>query len=114
MGDVVLDSGDQFWNAGKNAATNPVLCDVAKEAFDHVEPRSTGRSEVHVDALIPRQPCLHRGVLVRGVVVSDHVNLLVFGSASCNQTQKRSPVLVGMSRPALAENFARERVERRQ
>jgi hypothetical protein len=46
--DELSDSHDQFFNIVKDAAAEPVLGKVAKEAFDHVQPRTAGRRDVDV------------------------------------------------------------------
>ncbi len=78
-GDVVLDGGDQFWNAAKDAALESVGRDTAEEAFAHVEPRCRGRREVHVEARVLGEPFLNDWMLVCGVVVGDQMQGLVLG-----------------------------------
>ena len=46
--DIVVNRRDQVANASEGSATDPFACDFAKPAFDLVEPRGTGRGEVHV------------------------------------------------------------------
>ena len=48
---------------------------IAKEAFDHVQPGGAGRREVHVEARVPRQPALHLRMFVRGIIVGNDVKL---------------------------------------
>ena len=51
-----------------------------EEALDHVEPRTAGRREVHVETGMTGQPLLHFGMLVGRVVIGDQVKFLA-GSA---------------------------------
>ena len=44
--DVVADRGDQITNASGCAATDALAVDFRKPAFDLIQPRRTGRSEV--------------------------------------------------------------------
>ena len=63
--DEVVDGGFEFLGGTVDAAAELAFGEQREPAFDQIEPRSAGRSEVHVDALVTRQPGLHRGVLVR-------------------------------------------------
>ena len=65
LSDVSLNGLDQLANIGKATASDLLLSDVSKEALDHVEPGSTGRSEVNIEPWMARQPRLHSRVLVR-------------------------------------------------
>ena len=58
----------------------PVLREVSKESLNHVEPGSTGRSEVNFEPRMALQPRLHSRVLVRRVVVHDQMQLFLLGS----------------------------------
>jgi len=54
--DVFVDGGDQFRNAVKDAARQPVGRNAAEEAFDHVEAGSGGRREVDMETRMLFQP----------------------------------------------------------
>ena len=56
--DVVSDGHDQLFNVAEDAAAQPVLREVPNKALDHIEPRGTGRREVHMKAQMPFQPVL--------------------------------------------------------
>ena len=71
--DVGLDRVGEVGDAGVGAASDGLSGDHVEEAFDEVEPGAAGRGEVHGDAGILGQPCLHGGVLVGGVVLADHM-----------------------------------------
>ena len=73
---------------------------VAKDAFHEIQPRTTSRGEVHVDARVVREPPLYRGVFVRGVVIGDQMQGLALWGLAINQTQERQPFLVPMPRQA--------------
>src|SRR5579859_7943812 len=64
---------DQLLDGAEDAAAQPVLREVTKEALHHSEPRRTGGREVHVKARMSFQPPLHFGMFVSGVVISDQV-----------------------------------------
>ena len=63
--DVGADGHNEFFQVAEDAAAEPVVSQVAKETFHHVEPRRAGGSEVQMKAGMPRQPALHFGVLIR-------------------------------------------------
>ena len=74
-GDVFVDGGFEFSDAGEAAATDALVGDVAEEAFDHVQPRRAGGGEVHVKAPVLGEPRLHLGVFVGRVVIRDQVQI---------------------------------------
>jgi len=47
---------------------------VGEEPLDHIQPRATGRREMHMETGMTTEPGLHRRMFVRGVVVHDHVD----------------------------------------
>ena len=73
LSDVVKNGGDQFRYAGECPATHAFVVEVAEKPLDDIEPRTAGRNEVDVEALVPFEPCDDLGVLVRGIVVSDEM-----------------------------------------
>src|SRR3954471_18666807 len=78
--DIVKNSHDQLLYVPEDAAANALVGEIAEEALHHIEPRTTRRSEMHVDARMTCQPALHLGMLVRGIVVGDQVKLLLWRS----------------------------------
>src|SRR5512141_2560837 len=71
--DVTADRHDQFFQITKYTAPQSVLREVAEEALYHVEPRGTGRREVHVEPWMACEPALNLGMLVGRVVIADQV-----------------------------------------
>ena len=65
LSDIDFDGLDQFGDISKATASDLFLSYVSKEAFDHVEPGSTGRSEMNMEAGMLLQSGLHRGMFVR-------------------------------------------------
>lgn len=63
--DVIFDGLDQFGDIRKATAPDLLLSDVSKGALDHVEPGSTGRSEMNMEAGMLLQPGLHRRMFAR-------------------------------------------------
>src|SRR5437762_3042719 len=73
--DVIVESQFKIWNAGEHATSKSVDGEIAKEAFDHVEPRAAGGSEVDMKARMAIKPAADRRMFVRGVVVRNDVDL---------------------------------------
>ncbi len=67
---------------------------------------------MHVKSRVLGQPCFHLGVLVGCIVVSDQMQLLVLGRVAIDLAQEAQPLLVTMSRLALANDTPIERVHR--
>ena len=76
------------------------------QALDHVEPRAAGGREVHVETGMAREPTLHLWMLVRGVVVGDHVKLELRRRALVDQLQESDPFLVPVSLHAGCDHAA--------
>ncbi len=73
MSDVFIGSGDQIWDAGEYAATEPFGGDIPEETLDRVQPRCRGGREVHDETWIRFQPRLHDRMFVGGGVVDDQM-----------------------------------------
>ncbi len=106
LGHIRVNGRNQLGDAAEYAATNLFSHQVAKDAFHQIEPRTTRRGEVHVDARVAREPSLNRGVFVRGVVVGDQMQGLALGNVVINQTQEPQPFLMPMPRQAGGEDGA--------
>jgi len=97
MGNVGIDGRDQFWNAGEYAATQLLGRNVMEESFNHVQPRRRRRREMHGDARMPGQPRLDNGMLMRGVVVGDQVQCLVFRCFTVDFLEELQPFHMGVT-----------------
>ncbi len=73
--DIVSDGHDEFFYIAEDAAPEPVLSQIAKEAFHHVEPGTARRREVEVKARMTAQPSLHLRMFVRGIVIDDQMQI---------------------------------------
>ena len=65
LSDVTLNGLDQLVDISEATASDLFMSDVSKEALDHVEPRSAGRSEMNMEARMSFQPGLDRRMFVR-------------------------------------------------
>jgi len=61
MVDVGAESHDEFLQIAEDAAPKPILSQVAKEAFHHVQPRRAGGRKVQMKARVSRQPASQQG-----------------------------------------------------
>src|SRR5229473_2983834 len=89
----------------KNPPLDALDCQITKEAFDHVQPRGTGRSEVEMKAGVSLLPGFDLLMLMRGVVIADEVDFLVGRRASANQVQEENPFLVAVLFQASANDL---------
>lgn len=101
MFDVGPELRLQVGHALERAASHALLCQVAKPAFDEVQPRSARRREVDVKPRSPGQPASHFRMLVRRVVVADDVQFDV-GIGFVDLLQEVEPFLMPMSRLEVA------------
>ena len=108
---VLLDGGNQLCHALEPPAADAVLGDQAEEALDLVDPGGGGRGEVHMEPLVPLQPRLHLGVLVRGIAVGDQVHVEVLWRLGIDPAEELEPLLVAMALHALADDLAGSHVE---
>ena len=95
--DVGADGHDEFFQIAEDATPKPILSQVAKEAFHHVEPGRAGGSEVQMKSRMPRQPALHFGMFMGGIVIADQVQLPVGGDSLVDEAEKLEPLLVPMA-----------------
>ena len=98
---VSFDCSDQFGNAAKHTPANPIVSDVAEEAFHHIQPGRTGWGVMHMEAFVLRQPPANVGMFSGAVVVGDDMELLVGRSLPVDEAKEGNPVFVGMAIPAL-------------
>ena len=87
-GDVFVDGGNQFRHTLEHAAFQAVARQTAEEAFDRIEPGDGSVREVHMEARMLLQPCLHDGMLVGGIAVTDQMQFLFLRRFSINLAQE--------------------------
>ena len=85
LSDVRVNRRNQFRDTAEHAAPQLFGRQVAKDPLHQIEPRATGRGEVHVDAWVSYQPPLDRGVFVGGIVVGDQMQGFVLRNLPINQ-----------------------------
>src|SRR6266536_6522852 len=110
--DVGADGHDEFFQIAEDAAPEPIVSEVAKETFHHVQPRRAGGSEVEMKAGMPCQPALHFRMFMGGIVIADQVQLPVGGDGLVDAAEKLEPLLVPMALLAQAKDLAVGRIQR--
>ena len=109
--DVLLDNGNQFGNAPKDAALQSISRDAAEEALDHVEPGSGRWREMDMETRMLFQPLLGLGMLVRRVVVAHQMQRLIPGRLAVDLAQEFKPFDVAMTRCAAGDDRAVQRAQ---
>lgn len=80
-------------SAPEHASTKALVGEIPEESLDDIEPRAAGRDEVHVEALVALEPGQHLGVLVRGVVLDDQMDIEIPGSLGVDLVEELDPLL---------------------
>ena len=111
MGEVDVDRGDEFTDAGETALSDDIVGELAKKALDQIEPRGTRRREVNVHARVLFQPRADRGMFVRGVVVDDQMQGQSSRSLPVQLFKEAQPFDIGMARRGRAQDLPVEIVE---
>lgn len=112
--DKLFNGSNQIRYATEHATANTFAGDLPKPPFDKIEPRGRSRREVAVKAGMLFQPCLDHGVIVRTVVVHDHMDRHVFGSFTVNLPQKLPEFDVAMPRITRADDIPFQHIQRRE
>lgn len=108
MGEVIVDRLFTVVNAAKDSVADAVARDVAKPAFDHIQPRTACRDEV----LVPLQPALNVRMFVRGIVVDNQMQIPIRWSFSVNLLQKPNLFLMAVLLHTFGDNLSFGKVDR--
>src|SRR6266481_6622839 len=110
LGEVPLDVADEGADRIERASADRLARQNAEPCFDQIQPGGPLRGEMKVDARMLPQPRLHRGRLVCGGVVENHVQLLP--AIAAGQPLEEGQEIDGrMLRAALAQDFATRHLE---
>ena len=71
----MVDFLDELRDALERTAADCLISNQRKEAFYLVEPRTVSRDEMHAPAWTTRKPGFDTGMLMRGVVIDDDVDV---------------------------------------
>ena len=102
----MADSFFQFSDRAEGAATQPLVGDLGKPAFDLVEPRTAGRRKVQMIARSPLEPGGDLRRLVCAVVVQHQMNFEVRRHRVLNLLEETQELLMAMTGVTAADDFA--------
>src|SRR5262245_28740217 len=92
--DVAHDGVHKLVDAAKGTTPQTLVGEVAEEAFDEVQPRATGRCEMHMEPRMALQPRPDLRVFVSGVVVENDVQLELGRGLLIDEHEKLDPFLM--------------------
>ena len=95
--DEIFDCRDEFRDAAENPATNAFARDLCEPSLHQVQPGRTGRRKMKVETGMLSQPRFDLGVVVRAVVVQDHVDGQLRGHGAVDLSQELPKFDVPMS-----------------
>jgi len=93
-GNMVLNCFDEFIDTAEYSSSETVDCQIAKEAFHHVQPRGACGCEVEMKLGIAPLPGRNLVMLMGRIVVADDVNLFFLRRAFPDQVQEANPFLM--------------------
>ena len=108
----VLSNGcDEFLSIPKTSPTDSFLGDLAKPAFDQVQPRTRGRYEVEMEAQMPPEPGFHPGMLVGPIIVDDQMQVQLRRRLQVDLFEEPDEFLVAVSRHTVPDDFPIEHTQ---
>src|ERR1700712_376982 len=106
------DGGFQFLDAAMNTATDLLVGEHGKEAFDLVQPGTAGWGQMYGRAGPFRQPVADQRGLMRGIVVPVQMHVEIARHAGFDLIEKLAEFLCPMTRIALADHLVGGDIER--
>ena len=115
-GDVFMDGGGEFRDAGKDAVAQQLGGDVPEDPFHHVQPGGRDRCEVEVESGVFIKPFYDLGVLLDGVVVIHQMHFLPLGLLICayKLTHQSHPFAPNIDQPRRTTSQCAEDVRHRE
>ncbi len=92
--DVILDGLDQLFDVMERAAAQALPGQSSKPAFDQIQPRAGGGSDVQVKARMTSEPTLDRWMLVGRVLIHDQVQVQPAGRLLIDALQEADKFLL--------------------
>ena|SRR5215467_426964 len=93
---VVIDGLDQLGDTAEGATADSLAGNFGKPAFDQVEPRTAGGSEVQMVAGMGRKPLDDRRMFMGAVIVEDQVDGQALGCLAVDFLQESEELDVTM------------------
>lgn len=108
----VLSNGcDEVLNIPETSPSDSFLGDLAKPAFDQVQPRTRGRDEMEMEAQMPPEPGFHPGVLVGSIIVDDQMQVHLRRRLAVDLFEEPDEFLVAVSRHTVPDDFPIEHTQ---
>lgn len=109
--DEAVDGGLQIDEGMEHAMLQASPRQLREEPFDGIQPGAWGRREMERPARIPREQGADLGMLVRRIIVQDHVDYLAGWYATLDLVEEANELLVPMALPVLADHAPVEHVQ---
>src|SRR3546814_17684759 len=109
-GEEWIDGGLGVDDRAEHAAFQASVCELCEVSLDRVEPARRGGGEVEDEAGMPAEPGTDLRVLVRGVVVEDHVDDLAGRHLGFEEVAETDELLWAVARHASADYLSVEYV----
>jgi hypothetical protein len=114
MFDELIDLALQIGHRVERAATDRLICNERKPAFDLVQPRAISGREVQMEAHTPGKPRTHLRVFVSSGVVADQMHIEVLRKVRLDVPQEAQELLMPMLCLALGEDATIGDIKRRE
>src|SRR6202035_5238977 len=111
LGEEAVDGGLQIDDGSEDATLQSPLGQLGEVTLYGVEPGARCRREVEDEALMPREPGPHLGMLMGGVIVEDDVNVLSSRNLRFDGVEEADELLVPVALHVTADDGAVEHVE---
>src|ERR1700733_9072813 len=111
LADVAVNGGLEVGDGSEGAASEASASEGGEEAFDGIEPRRRGGSEVEDPAWMAGEPGASLGVLVGAVIVEDGMDHLAGWNGALDLAEEADELLVAMLLHAAPDHGAVENVE---
>lgn len=88
IGDVLVDRGNQFWNATESAAPNALVSDLAEPTLDPIQPGTRSWGEMQVKSRVTAQPGFDARMFMSAVIINDQMQFEFSGCLTVDPFEK--------------------------
>ncbi len=110
--DEAVDGGLKIDDGMEDAMLEPAPRELGEEALDGIEPRARGWCEVKCPAWMAGEPGTDLVLLVRGIVVEDHVDGLVGRHLALDAVEEADELLMAVALHVLRDDRTVQHIER--
>ena len=111
-GEEVVNGGDEVVDAQEGIATDSLAGQLAEPALNQVQPTGTGWNVVHLEPRMSVKPVFHLGRAMSAVIVHHQMQRRGAGELAVEATEELQKLLVAVALIAVADDFARENIQR--